>query len=98
VHAIDRDDARGAFNATAPDVVRNTEFARTLGRVLSRPAFLPAPKFALRIALGEVAQYLTESERCVPEHALRSGFVFQHKELEPALRDLLGTRTQASRT
>jgi uncharacterized protein (TIGR01777 family) len=97
VHAIDREDARGALNGTAPGVVRNKEFARALGRVLSRPAILPAPRFALRIALGEVAPYLTESERCVPERALHSGFIFRHPQLEPALRDLLGEHAAHAR-
>jgi uncharacterized protein (TIGR01777 family) len=89
LHAIDIESARGAFNGTAPGVVRNKDFARTLGRVLSRPAILPVPKLALKIALGEVATFLTDSQRCVPEHALASGFRFKHPDLEPALRNLL---------
>jgi uncharacterized protein (TIGR01777 family) len=89
LHVIDREDARGAYNGTSPGVVRNAEFARTLGRVLSRPAVLPAPKIALRIVLGEVAEAMTESARCVPERALASGFRFQHAGLEGALRNVL---------
>lgn len=61
--------------------------SRALGRVLGRPAILPAPTFALKLALGESASTLTASQRCVPERVLQSGFVFEHGALEPALRD-----------
>jgi uncharacterized protein len=84
--ALDRDDARGPINAAAPESVRQKEFARTLGRVLGRPAFLPAPVLALRIALGEVAHALVASERVEPHVARELGFRFQWPELEPALR------------
>jgi uncharacterized protein (TIGR01777 family) len=87
--AIDHDDARGPFNGTAPGVVRNKEFVRTLGGVLGRPAILPVPPIALRVALGEVASFLTESQRCVPERALAAGFRFKHPEIEGALRNML---------
>ena len=78
------------WNATAPTPVTNTEFSRVLGRVLRRPAFLPAPAFALRIALGEFSQFLITGARVIPAHAERAGFRFRFPELEPALRDLLG--------
>lgn len=89
LHALDRENASGAFNGTAPGIVRNKEYAATLGRVLSRPAFLPVPPIALRIALGEVAPVLTASQRTIPERTLAAGFAFQWPELEPALRNLL---------
>jgi NAD dependent epimerase/dehydratase family enzyme len=87
--AIDDDRLRGSFNAVAPGIVRQGEFARTLGRVLSRPALLPAPKFALKLALGEVANALTGSQRVVPERTLAAGFVFQQPTLEGALKHTL---------
>lgn len=77
------------FNATAPVPVTNAEFSRTLGRVLHRPALLPAPGLALRLALGEFASFLTAGARVLPEQALRAGFTFRFTHLEPALRDLL---------
>jgi NAD dependent epimerase/dehydratase family enzyme len=77
------------MNGTAPGVVRNKEFARTLGRVLSRPAILPVPSFALRLVLGEVADFMTASQRCVPERAASTGFEFDHPELEAALENIL---------
>jgi len=56
---------------------------------LSRPALLPAPKFALKLALGEVANALTASQKVVPERALAAGFVFQQPTLEGALKHTL---------
>lgn len=80
----------GPFNATAPAPVTNREFAKTLGRVLRRPAFVRAPGFALKLALGEMAgPLLLGSQRVVPARAQQAGFVFRFPDLEPALRDLL---------
>lgn len=80
----------GAFNVTAPHPVTNREFATTLGRVLRRPALLPAPGLALRILLGEMAgPLLLASQRARPDRALRAGFDFRFPALEPALRNLL---------
>lgn len=92
IHAIGNDAVSGALNAAAPGIVRNKEYAATFGRVLSRPAFIPVPPFALRLALGEVASVLTASQHTVPERTLASGFAFQFPELEPALRNLLHKR------
>jgi uncharacterized protein (TIGR01777 family) len=65
--ALDTPSATGAINATAPHPVTNAEFTRALGRTLHRPAFLPAPSFALRIALGEMADALLLSgQNAVP--------------------------------
>ena len=59
-------EASGPFNLTAPHPVTNREFARALGRSLKRPALLPAPAFALRIALGEFANYVVTGQRVRP--------------------------------
>jgi len=90
LHLLEHPGATGAFNGTAPGAVTMKDFARTLGRVLGRPAFLPAPAPALRLALGEVADVLLTGQRVVPRKALESGFAFAHPSLEPALRTLLG--------
>lgn len=82
--------ASGAYNGTAPVPVTNREFARTLGAVLKRPAVLPMPAFVLKLMFGEMAESLLLSgQRVVPSKAEAEGFVFEHRELEPALRDLL---------
>jgi hypothetical protein len=81
----------GPVNATAPNPVTNAEFARALGRALKRPAFLPAPAFALRLLLGEMAQaLLLSSQRVVPERALAGGFRFRFETVDEALASLLG--------
>ena len=88
LHLIDND-LRGAFNATAPEPVRQKEFARVLGRVLHRPAFMPAPAFALKIVMGGFAAELLSSKKVLPEGALQSGYQFRNPDLEAALREIL---------
>lgn len=80
--------ARGAFNATGPEPVRNAEFARALGRALRRPAILPVPGIALRIVFGEIAEILLTGQRAIPARALEMGFIFRFFKLEDALADL----------
>ncbi len=81
----------GPVLAVAPNPVTNREFTQALGRVLRRPTFLPAPAFALRLLLGEMADaLLLSSQRCLPRRLLGAGFRFADPQLEPALRRLLG--------
>ncbi|MGH7855886.1 MAG: TIGR01777 family oxidoreductase, partial [Candidatus Binatia bacterium] len=81
----------GPVNAVAPEPVRNAEFTKALARVLGRPAFVPAPAFALRLALGEMADaLLLSSSRVVPSVLGREGFSFRHPNVEQALRSVLG--------
>ena len=87
--AITNDQARGIYNGTAPNPATNLELSKALGRVLRRPAILPAPPFALRLALGEAAGLLIDGQHVIPERALADGFVFRFDEIEAALRDLL---------
>ncbi len=82
--------ASGPFNLTAPNPVTQRAFAHTLGRVLGRPSFAPAPGFLLRLALGEMADLLLKGQRAVPKRLLELGFTFDFPDLESALRDLLG--------
>ena len=83
---MDHETLEGPFNATAPAPVTQRAFARALGRVLRRPALLPAPAPLLRLLLGEQAEVLLGSQRAVPERLLKAGFRFDFPELEPALR------------
>ena len=78
---------RGALNAVAPQPVTNATMAETLGRVLHRPAILPVPVFALRLALGEMADVLLGSQRVRPARAEAAGFSWRYATLESALRD-----------
>lgn len=83
--------AQGPYNATAPNPVTNREFARTLGAALHRPSFMPAPAFALKIALGEMAgPLLLAGQRVLPQRALEGGFTFTYPTLEEALAAIVG--------
>jgi uncharacterized protein (TIGR01777 family) len=82
--------ASGPVNATAPHPVTNADFMRAVGRVMHRPAFVPAPAFALRLALGEMADALLLSgQRAVPAYAERLGYRFTHANLDTALEQIL---------
>jgi hypothetical protein len=80
----------GPVLAVAPAAVTNREFARALGAALHRPAVLPAPKFALRLVLGEAASALVAGQRATPTRTLALGFHFQFATLGAALSDLFG--------
>jgi len=86
---IETEEASGPFNLTAPHPLTNAEFGRAVGRVLGRPAWLPAPALALRLALGEMATVVLDGQRAVPRRLLDLGFTFRFPEAEAALRDLL---------
>lgn len=90
-HAIRTGSLAGPVNVTAPHPVDNREFTRILGRVLSRPARVPAPAFALRLAFGEMAdELLLASARAEPARLVASGYEFRFPSLDGALRNLLG--------
>src|SRR5204862_1754222 len=79
----------GPVNATAPNPVTNKEFASALGRALHRPSFMPAPAFALRLLLGEMADTLLLSgQRALPAVAQRLGFTFTFANVDAALNDI----------
>ena len=81
----------GPVNVVAPGAVRQREFARMLGRVLHRPAFVPAPAFALALMLGEMADaMLLAGQHVHPARLSTAGFAFRDPALEPAFRRLLG--------
>lgn len=94
LYALEAPSLCGAVNVTSPEPARQRDFARALGRVLARPAILPAPSAALRLALGGFSSELLASRRAVPEAALRAGFAFSHPDLDRALTGVL-TRSRA---
>jgi uncharacterized protein (TIGR01777 family) len=81
-----RDDVRGPVNVTGPDPVRNAEFTKVLAKQLHRPALLPVPKTALRIAVGELATEALMSQRVLPGVLTAHGFEFAYPTLDGALR------------
>lgn len=87
--ALDEPRFEGPVVAAAPNPVTMKEFAATLGRVLRRPALAPAPAFAIRAAMGEMASLVLDGQKALPAKALALGFGFRFERLEPALADLL---------
>jgi uncharacterized protein (TIGR01777 family) len=82
--------ARGPFNATSPSPVTNAEFSKALGHALNRPSLLPAPAFALRLLLGEMADALLLSgQRALPVRATDLGFSFRYSNIDEALVSIL---------
>ncbi|GHG74004.1 TIGR01777 family oxidoreductase [Streptomyces griseocarneus] len=88
-HLLHSPGLSGPFNLTAPNPVTNREATAATGRVLRRPALLPAPAPALRLALGEMATEVLASQRVVPARLLESGFTFSHPDVESAVRAAL---------
>ena len=90
-HALSTTEISGAVNAVAPHPVTNLEFTGTLGKVLSRPAIIPLPAFAVRAVFGEMGvELLLSSARVRPARLLNSSFNYRCSDLETALRQLLG--------
>ena len=84
--AIDQPQVRGTFNMTAPEPMRNRDFSRALGRAVHRPSFMPAPAFALRLALGQMAEeILLGGQRVIPARATSEGFTFSYPALQASL-------------
>jgi uncharacterized protein len=92
--ALETQPVTGPINATAPQPVTNREFCKALGRALGRPSWLPAPAFALRLLLGEMADpLLLEGAPVLPAKATELGFRFQYPELDEAFRAIFTPRT-----
>lgn len=89
LHALESSQIYGALNATAPTPVRNTEFTKTLGRVLRRPTLFPVPIFGLKLMMGEFADFIVLSQNVIPERTEASGYEFYYRTLESALNALL---------
>ena len=89
VHALLSETLAGPLNLTAPHPERNRDFTRKLAAALHRPAILPAPAFALRLALGEFSSALLASQRTLPTALEADGFQFRFPTLEQALADLI---------
>jgi uncharacterized protein (TIGR01777 family) len=85
--ALDR--IEGPINATAPNPVRNAEFANVLARALGRPSAVPAPAFAIKLMLGEGATVVLDGQRVLPARAQAEGYAFVFPELERALANVL---------
>jgi uncharacterized protein (TIGR01777 family) len=91
--AVSEAGMRGTYNVVAPHPVRNRELARAIGSAMHRPALLPAPAFALKLALGEMAgPLLLASQRVLPSRLLAEGFAFQYHDVAASVASHLGKR------
>lgn len=82
---LERPEISGPVNLCAPDPVTNRDFAGALGRALKRPAFMPAPAFMVRLALGEFADVLLGSQRAVPKKLQQHHFGFRYPDIQSAV-------------
>ncbi len=89
-YLLEHPDIAGPVNVVGPDPVRNAEFSAALGRALHRPSLVPVPGFALRIAVGELADATLESKRVLPRVLAEHGFRFTHKTVDEALTSAVG--------
>lgn len=88
--AIENNSVRGAVNVVSPQPAQNSDFTKALAHTLHRPAFFLAPEFALRLAMGEMADaLLLSSQRVRPQVLEKLGYRFLHPELPPALNSVL---------
>jgi uncharacterized protein (TIGR01777 family) len=87
--AVDDAKLTGPVNVTAPEAATNAGFTKALGRALRRPAFLPAPAFAVRLALGEMSSLLLGGQNAPPRKLLERGYEFRRPSLDGALASLL---------
>jgi uncharacterized protein (TIGR01777 family) len=88
--AIEKNSARGPINIVSPQPLQNAEFTQVLAKAMHRPALFPAPAFALRLALGEMADaLLLSSQRVLPRALEKTGYRFSHSDLSAALKNLV---------
>jgi uncharacterized protein (TIGR01777 family) len=90
VFLLERDNIRGPVNCTSPNPIRNKDLARTLGRVLRRPAIAPpVPRFILWLTLGEFSSLVVKGQRVIPNVLQAEGFHPQFPTIQNAFEDLL---------
>ncbi len=93
IHAVENEDVSGTFNAAAPYPERNKPFTQKVASAMNKTAILaPAPAFAMRLAMGEMADTILNSNRISSEKVQATGFEFQFPKLEGAVRDLIARK------
>jgi len=90
--AVENEPVCGPVNAVAPGAVRNADFTRAAARALHRPAFLPAPAFALRMLPGGMSDIFLHSQRIVPAAAMAGGFTYLFPDIAAAADDVFGNK------
>ncbi|HKL53936.1 MAG TPA: TIGR01777 family oxidoreductase [Wenzhouxiangellaceae bacterium] len=92
IFLLERDELSGPFNASAPNPVTNAEFTQALANALHRPAVLPAPAIALKLAFGEMSRLLLTGAKMLPKRLEEAGFEFRYAELKEALAEILDSK------
>lgn len=86
---IENGAAAGPVNLTAPNPLRNRDFAKAIGRVMGRPAFAPAPEFVFKTIFGEMSTVLLDGQQALPKRLQEWGYQFKFPTAEGALKDIL---------
>jgi uncharacterized protein (TIGR01777 family) len=86
---ISNDKLSGPVNLTAPNPVTMAEFAKTIGKIINRPLWVPVPAFVIKTALGEMAEMLLTGQKAVPSKLLKAGFDFHYPDIDDALSAIL---------
>lgn len=87
--AATHDNVTGPVNFTAPVAVTNSELSRSIGKVMGRPSFMPAPGFMIKLVMGEFGDVILKGQRVIPKVLLENGFPFTFPTIDRALKDLL---------
>lgn len=86
---LDNPDFRGPFNLCSPHPIKNRELTRLLAQVLDKPAVMPAPRFMMKLVMGEMSDALLNSLRVIPKRLLDHGYEFRYPRLHPALSEII---------
>lgn len=89
IFILGNNDIKGPLNFSAPGVVRQKDFAKILGRVLKRPAFMPVPGFMLRMILGELGGMLLSGQKAMPGKLLKYGYSFKYPDIGTAVENIV---------
>ena len=90
-HLMMNENSKGIYNIVSPNPVTSKQFAKTLGKVLRRPAIIPLPSIIVKILFGEMGkELLLEGQNVKPNKLIEEGFKFTHYELKDCLTDFLG--------
>ncbi len=89
IFLLKKNNISGAFNICSPNPVRNKELARTIGKIMRRPSFFPAPAFLIKTILGEFGSVLLEGQRVIPQRLLEQNFQFKYPLIGKAIEDIL---------
>jgi NAD dependent epimerase/dehydratase family enzyme len=86
---LENETTQGAYNLTAPEPVMNLDLGHAIAKVFKRPYWMPAPGFALKLALGEMSTLILDGQRVLPKRLMDAGYQFNYPQIDGALRNLL---------